>query len=221
MTNRIKIHRPRETVADLANIENTLHKRGYNIIAGTDEAGRGPLAGPVVAAAVILPHGLIIPNLADSKKLSQRQREFLFDEIAGSGAICSVGVIDNETIDRVNILRASLLAMHKAIMSLEKNPGFILVDGNFTIPNLDIPQMAIVGGDAICDSISAASIIAKVTRDRIMDKYQELYPHYSFSNHRGYPTKKHLDELEIFGPTDIHRKTFRPVEKIINKSLFD
>ncbi len=221
MPNRIKIYRPKETLAQLKDIECTLSKKGYNNIAGTDEAGRGPLAGPVVAAAVIIPKGVTISNLNDSKKLTKNQREKLFEEIAASGAICSVGVIDNETIDRINILRASLLAMQKAILSLEVKPDFILVDGTFTVPNVTTPQMAIIGGDAICDSISAASIIAKVTRDRIMDKYQELYPDYTFANHRGYPTKRHLDELKNYGPTDIHRKTFRPVEKLLNKSLFE
>jgi len=220
MPNRIKIYRPKETRAQLKDIECSLFKKGYNNIAGTDEAGRGPLAGPVVAAAVIIPKGVTISNLNDSKKLTKNQRETLFEEIAASGAICAVGVIDNETIDRINILRASLLAMQKAILSLEIKPDFILVDGTFTVPNVTTPQMAIIGGDAICDSISAASIIAKVTRDRIMDKYQELYPDYTFANHRGYPTKRHLDELKNFGPTDIHRKTFRPVEKLLNKSLF-
>jgi len=221
MPNRIKIYRPKETPAELKDIERTLLNKGYNNIAGTDEAGRGPLAGPVVAAAVIIPKAVTIENLNDSKKLTKKQREVLFEKIVTSGAICSVGVIDNETIDRINILKASLLAMHKAILLLESQPDFILVDGSFTVPNLTIPQMAIIGGDAICDSISAASIIAKVTRDRIMDKYQEIYPDYSFSNHRGYPTKRHLDELNNFGPTDIHRKTFRPVEKLLNKTLFE
>jgi len=221
MPNRIKIYRPKETPAELKDIERTLLNKGYNNIAGTDEAGRGPLAGPVVAAAVIIPKAVTIENLNDSKKLTKKQREVLFEKIVTSRAICAVDVIDNETIDRINILKASLLAMHKAILLLESQPDFILVDGSFTVPNLTIPQMAIIGGDAICDSISAASIIAKVTRDRIMDKYQEIYPDYSFSNHRGYPTKRHLDELNNFGPTDIHRKTFRPVEKLLNKTLFE
>ncbi|MCP4705754.1 MAG: ribonuclease HII [candidate division Zixibacteria bacterium] len=221
MPNRIKIYRPKETQAELKEIESTLSKKGYSNIAGTDEAGRGPLAGPVVAAAVIIPKDVNIPNLNDSKRLTKNQREKLFEEIASSDAICSVGVIDNEIIDRINILKASLLAMNKAISSLGVEPDFVLVDGSFTVPNITIPQMAIVGGDAICASISAASIIAKVTRDRIMDKYQEIYPDYSFVNHRGYPTKRHIDELKQFGPTDIHRKTFKPVEKLLNKTLFE
>ncbi len=218
MPNRIKIHRSREFQADLKDLERTLFSRGYRYIAGTDEAGRGPLAGPVVAAAVIMPRDLSIPNLTDSKKLSHHQRDELFDEIAASGAFCSVGIIDNDTIDCVNILKASLMAMRKAVLSLDVRPDFVLIDGTFTIPNLDIPQMAIISGDALCCSISAASIIAKVTRDRIMDRYQELYPQYSFSSHRGYPTKQHLDELKNYGPTAIHRKTFRPVEELLSKT---
>jgi len=221
MPPKIKLYRSKEDIAALKNIEYSLQKKGYRYIAGTDEAGRGPLAGPVVAAAVMLFEPLAINGLDDSKKLTARRREELFEEIISSPAVCAVGIMDNDIIDRTNILKASLLAMRKAVMSLDVRPQFILVDGTQPIPNLDIPQYAIVGGDSLCQSISAASIIAKVTRDRIMDKYQELYPDYSFSCHRGYPTPQHLDELKIFGPTEIHRKTFRPVEEIINKSLFD
>ena len=221
MPTRIKLHRTKEILSGQKNIERSLLGRGFKIVAGTDEAGRGPLAGPVVAAAVILPEKIKIVGLNDSKKLSPRLREQLFEEIAACGAVCSVGVIDHETIDRVNILKASLLAMRKAVMSLKVNPQFVLVDGTFTIPNLNFPQMAVINGDSLCDSIAAASIVAKVTRDRIMEKYQELYPNYSFASHRGYPTRKHLDELKNYGPTDIHRKTFRPVEEILNKSIFD
>ena len=215
MPTTLKINRSFGLMPDLAQIEESLCAKGYNFVAGVDEAGRGPLAGPVVAAAVIIPKGVVIPGVDDSKKLSPRRREELFDDIAAAGAICAVGIIDNVTIDQVNILRASLLAMRKAVMSLGTKPEMILVDGNHTIPNLEIPQFAIVGGDSICACISAASIIAKVTRDRIMDKYQELYPEFSFSEHRGYPTAKHLDELRMFGPTEIHRRTFRPVEEIL------
>jgi ribonuclease HII len=215
MSGTLKMNRPFEMLPDLTRVEKSLFEKGYKLIAGVDEAGRGPLAGPVVAAAVAMPCGLKIDGIADSKKLSRRRREELFDLIINSEALCAVGVIDNITIDKVNILRASLMAMRKAVISLAAKPEFILVDGPYTIPNVEIPQFAIVGGDALCDSISAASIIAKVTRDRIMDKYQELYPDFSFSIHRGYPTPQHLEELRIFGPTEIHRKTFRPVEEII------
>ena len=186
-----------------------------------DEAGRGPLAGPVVAAAVIIPKGLVIEGVCDSKKLSHRRREELFADIINSEAITAVGIINHDEIDRYNILKASLMAMRKAILGLEKKPEFVLVDGNQNVPNLDIPQIAVVSGDAICKSVSAASIIAKVTRDRIMDKFQEMYPQYSFSEHRGYPTPKHLEELKRFGPTEIHRKSYRPVEELLTKTLFD
>ncbi len=215
MPNLLKLNRSFEMLPNLEQVEKSLFEKGYNYIAGVDEAGRGPLAGPVVAAAVIFPRGLIIEGLDDSKKLSAKRRDLLFDEIAASGAICSVGVIDNLTIDKINILRASLLAMRKAVTALKTKPEFILVDGTYTIPNLDFPQFAIIGGDALCASISAASIIAKVTRDRIMDKYQEIYPEFSFSVHRGYPTPQHLNELRTNGPTEIHRRTFRPVEEIL------
>ncbi|SYZ74609.1 Ribonuclease HII [Candidatus Zixiibacteriota bacterium] len=215
MPNLLKFNRSFDLLPNLEQVEKSLLEKGYNFIAGVDEAGRGPLAGPVVAAAVIFPRGVIIEGLDDSKKLSAKRRDLLFDEIAASGAFCAVGVIDNITIDKINILRASLLAMRKAVISLKTKPEFVLVDGSHTIPNLDLPQFSIIGGDALCASISAASIIAKVTRDRIMDKYQEIYPEFSFSVHRGYPTPQHLNELRTNGPTEIHRRTFRPVEEIL------
>jgi len=215
MPTMLKLNRPFEMLPDLTRVEESLFNKGYNLVAGVDEAGRGPLAGPVVAAAVVIPKGTVIEGVADSKKLSARRRDQLFDEIVAANAICAVGIIDNFTIDKINILKASLLAMRKAVVALVSKPEFILIDGPYTIPNLDIPQFAIVGGDALCGCISAASIIAKVTRDRIMDKYQELYPDFSFSVHRGYPTPQHLNELKMYGPTEIHRRSFRPVEEII------
>jgi ribonuclease HII len=205
-------------IPDMTMIEKSLFKRGHNFIAGVDEAGRGPLAGPVVAAAVILPIDHNIEGLDDSKKLSAKRREILFEEIADSGAVCAVGIIDNDTIDKINILKASLTAMRKAVMSLETSADFILVDGSFTIPNLDLPQFALVGGDKYCNSISAASIVAKVTRDRIMDRYQKLYPQFSFGQHRGYPTRLHLEELKEHGPTEIHRRSFKPVEQVLKQT---
>jgi len=216
MPTTLKLPKSLLQLPDLTRVEDSLGEKGYSYIAGVDEAGRGPLAGPVVAAAVIIPEGVTIDGVADSKKLSPKRRDILFDEIAQSGAICSVGVIDHVTIDKINILKASLMAMRKAVTTLEHCPDFVLVDGSFTIPHLDIPQLSVVGGDNICASISAASIIAKVTRDRIMDRYQEMYPEFSFSAHRGYPTAKHLEELRTHGPTEIHRKTFRPVEEILS-----
>jgi ribonuclease HII len=213
----LKLDNLLKAVPELTRLEGSLLDKGYEFIAGVDEAGRGPLAGPVVAAAVIIPKGIVIDGVKDSKKLTPARRDELFDEIAASGAFCAVGIIDNDTIDQINILKASLLAMRKAIITLEQPPQFILVDGTYTVPNIDTPQMAIVGGDRYCPSISAASIIAKVTRDRIMDKYQELYPDFSFGCHRGYPTQKHIDELKEYGPTEIHRKTFRPVSELLQQ----
>ncbi|UCG62219.1 MAG: ribonuclease HII [Candidatus Zixiibacteriota bacterium] len=200
----------------MAHLEQMLAEKGYRAICGVDEVGRGPLAGPVVAAAVIMPPEIEIVGLTDSKKLSAHRREEIFEEIVELGLICAVGVIDHETIDRINILRASLMAMRKAVMELKQAPDIILVDGNYPIPNIEQPQFAVVGGDRQCQSISAASIVAKITRDRIMDKYQAMFPSFSFSKHKGYPTPEHMDELRVYGPTDIHRKSFKPVAELIN-----
>ncbi|MFQ5608176.1 MAG: ribonuclease HII [Candidatus Zixiibacteriota bacterium] len=192
-------------------IDEFLDRSGYKTVTGVDEAGRGPLAGPVVAAAVILPDDVTIDGLDDSKKLSAAQREELFEEIAEREIPVSVGIIDNRTIDQMNILRASLMAMRRSVCGLKPKPECCLVDGSFEIPNLEIAQMAIVDGDAIHPAIAAASIVAKVTRDRIMRQYDEIYPQYSFAEHFGYPTPKHLKELKKHGPTSIHRRSFKPV----------
>ena len=202
---------------DLDRIEEMLIEKGYRAVCGVDEVGRGPLAGPVVAAAVILPADEQIEGLDDSKKLSPLRREKLFDAIANSSALCSVGVIDNECIDKMNILKASLMAMRKAVMDLKQSPDFVLVDGTFTIPNIDYPQLAVVKGDGRCRAIAAASIVAKVTRDRIMDRLEALYPSFSFSKHKGYPTADHLDELNLNGPCEIHRKSFKPVAQLLEQ----
>ena len=199
---------------DLSIIEDGLHAKGHKYLCGVDEAGRGPLAGPVVAAAVIMPVGLTISGLNDSKQLTAGQRDRIFQHIADLGIVCAVGIIDHETIDKVNILRASLMAMRKAVIDLAQTPECVLVDGTHAIPNLHIPQFAIVGGDGCCRSIAAASIVAKVTRDRIMDHYQELYPSFSFAVHKGYPTALHLRELEENGPCEIHRRSFKPVARL-------
>lgn len=200
---------------DFTMIEKRLSEKGYSTICGVDEVGRGPLAGPVVAAAVILPDDLQIEGIDDSKKLSVSKRERIFDEIINSKAICAIGIIDNETIDTINILKASLMAMRKAVMELKSSPDFILVDGSFPIPHLDYPQFSIVGGDGHCKSIGAASIIAKVTRDKIMCKYEALYPSFSFSKHKGYPTADHMKELNLHGVTEIHRRSFKPVAELL------
>ena len=198
-------------------LEEMLSARGFEAICGVDEVGRGPLAGPVVAAAVILPWDIKIEGLDDSKKLSPAKREALFDEIIQRSIPCAVGIIDHQTIDTINILQASLRAMRKAVIDLDKTPDVVLVDGNAAIPNLTQPQFTVVGGDRRCQAIAAASIIAKVTRDCIMDRYEELYPGFSFGAHKGYPTAAHLRELEQNGPCDIHRRSFKPVARLINQ----
>ena len=200
----------------LDNIEETMSQKGYQAICGVDEVGRGPLAGPVVAAALIMPMDLEIKGLDDSKKLTHLQRVRIFEEIVDLGLICSVGAINNEDIDKINIHKASLMAMRKAVMGLKQAPDFILIDGKFTIPNVNYPQLAVVSGDSRCKAIAAASIVAKVTRDRIMDKIQGLYPAFSFAKHKGYPTQAHLEELKANGPCEIHRKSFKPVAKYID-----
>lgn len=202
---------------DLSHLEQMLCDKGYDLICGVDEVGRGPLAGPVVAAALIMPIDFEIEGLTDSKKLSLRRREAIFEEIAQSGVTCAIGIIDNETIDKINILKASLMAMRKAVMDLKRSPDFVLVDGAFTVPKITQPQLAVIKGDLYCRSISAASVVAKVTRDRIMDRYESLYPSFKFSKHKGYPTPEHLAELEEHGPCDIHRKSFKPVAEILDR----
>lgn len=204
----------------LANLENMLRQKGYGVICGVDEAGRGPLAGPVVAAAVIIPTGEMIDGLDDSKRLSPARRDEIFDEIIQRAFPCAVGIIDHETIDRINILQASLCAMRKAVIDLKTTPDVVLVDGNHGIPRISQPQFTVVGGDHHCKAIAAASVIAKVTRDRIMDHYQALFPSFSFATHKGYPTARHIEELREHGPCEIHRKTFRPVAELMNQYAF-
>ncbi len=194
----------------MTSFERALHSTGYRSICGIDEAGRGPLAGPVVAAAVILPEDCFIEGLRDSKKLSPTRREIFFDHINAMACAVAVGIIDNETIDRVNILQATLLAMHEALKGLSKKPDFLLIDA-LTLPGLKIPQKGIIHGDDLSQSIAAASVIAKVTRDRLMCDYHETYPNYLFSRHKGYGTREHLRRIKEFGPCPLHRKTFRGV----------
>ena len=204
-------------MVDFSDIEQKLREKSYRMICGVDEAGRGPLAGPVVAAAVILPEDIEIDGLGDSKVLTEEVRERIFEEIMQLEIPCAVGIIDHVTIDRINILKASLLAMRKAISGLQPRPDFILVDGIYTVPQITQPQMAVVEGDGRCKAVAAASIVAKVTRDRIMDRYEDMYPQFTFSSHKGYTTPKHLIELRENGPCEIHRKTFRPVAEILNQ----
>ncbi len=202
---------------DFDHIEQMLADKGYKAVCGVDEAGRGPLAGPVVAAAVIIPPGVELQGVTDSKKLSSVRREEWFERIVELGLPCAVGIIDNECIDKMNILKASLMAMRKAVMDLKQAPDFVLVDGEYPVPKIEQPQFAIVGGDQRCRSVAAASIVAKVTRDRIMDHYQALYPSFSFSQHKGYPTPAHLEELRQHGPCEIHRRSFKPVADLLTE----
>ena len=184
------------------------------LIAGVDEAGRGPLAGPVVAAAVILDDRHVIDGLADSKKLSPRRRESLFDEIRAKALCCSIAQASVEEIDELNILQATLLAMRRAVMGLRLPPKLVLVDGN-RLPVLDIRAEAIVKGDDKVPAISAASILAKVTRDRWCLEYHQQFPQYGFDQHKGYGTADHLAALRLHGPCPQHRRTFRPVTDLL------
>lgn len=179
----------------------------YGAICGIDEAGRGPLAGPVVAGAVILPKDCDILYINDSKKLSEKKREMLYDEIMAKAVAVGVGVVSWERIDEINILQATYEAMRQAIAGLSTAPDLLLNDA-VTIPGVDIKQMPIIKGDAKSASIGAASIIAKVTRDRLMLKYHKLYPEYGFDTHKGYGTKAHIEALQKYGPCPIHRRSF-------------
>jgi len=196
--------------------ENYFRKKGYQLVAGVDEAGRGPLAGPVIAAAVILPLRHRIKGLDDSKKLSAKQREALFPLIQKKAISIGVGIVGPKTIDRINILNASLYANRLAIEQLAPQPHFILIDGKFKIIS-DIAQKCLVKGDSISDSIAAASIIAKVSRDKIMKKYDEVFPQYGFKSHKGYGTKKHIEEIFKNGPCEIHRQSFDPVRTLAER----
>ncbi len=187
--------------------ENKKYAEGYSFVCGCDEAGRGPLCGPVVAAAVILPRDVEIEGLNDSKKLSEKKREKLFPiiiEKAVSYAICQASP---EEIDEINILNASMLAMKRAVAALSVKADFALIDGNCS-RGFDIPTETIVGGDAKSMSIAAASVLAKVTRDRLCIEDDKLYPEYGIAKHKGYPTKEHMDAVRLHGPSPIHRKTF-------------
>lgn len=183
-----------------------------DLLAGVDEVGRGPLAGPVVAAAVILDPNKPITGLIDSKKLSQKKREFLAEEIKSKALAWSLGRAEVEEIDELNILQASLLAMKRAIESLQTEPDMVVVDGLYT-PEVVYKKEAIIKGDSLIPAISAASIIAKVARDDEMINFDEIYPGYGFSSHKGYPTKQHIESLERLGVTVIHRRSFAPVAK--------
>ena len=190
-------------------------KNTNNIIAGVDEAGRGPLAGPVVAAAVILPKNHSIEGLIDSKKLTAKKREKLYKEITN---ICDygIGIVSHRTIDKINVLQATFKAMRVAILNLKQKPDNTLIDG-YGLPDQVIKNEGVIGGDNLIECISAASIIAKVTRDELMLKIDDIFPEYGFAKHKGYGTKAHMENLNIYKACPIHRKTFSPVKKNIPK----
>jgi ribonuclease HII len=202
-------------VAALWYYEREALSRGYRTVAGIDEAGRGPLAGPVVAAAVVLPLSFDTDGIYDSKQISEKKREAAFEKIMNMAHCVGVGVVEPQVIDRINILQATYSAMRAAVGRLAVQPDFCLVDG-YPIQGFEYPQNGIVDGDCKSVSIAAASIIAKVTRDRIMCEYDRIYPQYGFSRHKGYPTPEHIRMLSVHGVCEIHRRSFAPVSEELN-----
>jgi len=197
--------------------EDKLKSQGYELIAGIDEVGRGALAGPVVASAVILPHPANLPwfgLVRDSKELNYKKRASLFDLITEEAIAVGIGIVPPQTIDTINILKATRLAMMQAVEKLPKQPSFLLID-RLSLSQCPIPQMGITRGDKSCLSIACASIIAKVTRDRMMDELDIMYPGYGFAQHKGYGTRKHISCLQKLGPSPIHRLYFAPVRNAI------
>lgn len=194
-------------VEGLWRLEEELFNNGIKIIAGIDEAGRGPLAGPVVAAAVILPKGIFIEGINDSKKVSKSKRETIYERVMREAVGVGIGVVENDIIDDINILNATKFAMIKAVKELPCIPQYLLIDA-LELSDIDIEQKGIIGGDGKSISIAAASIIAKVTRDRIMEAYDSLFPEYKFGVHKGYGTAEHYKILKLNGVTSIHRKSF-------------
>lgn len=187
--------------------ENNIYAKGYSAVCGCDEAGRGPLCGPVVAAAVILPKGAVIEGLDDSKKLTEKKREKLFEIIKQTAVAYAIAEASPEEIDEINILNASMLAMRRAVDMLSIKTDFALIDGNCS-RGFDIPTETVIKGDSKSYSIAAASVLAKVTRDRGCAELDKTYPMYGIAKHKGYPTKEHMDAVRRFGPSPIHRKTF-------------
>lgn len=192
----------------LKEFENKLYSEGLKYIAGIDEAGRGPLAGPVVVGIAIMKPDSFIEGVNDSKKISEKKRELLYEQITNEAIDWSVGIVDQNEIDEINILNATKKALHMAITNLKIKPDKILVDALEHIDTCGIPYTSIIKGDAKVYSISAASIIAKVTRDRMMKEYDEIYPEYGFAGHKGYGTAKHIQAIKTYGPCPLHRKTF-------------
>lgn len=203
----MKIEKENITYKPSWDYEELYYKKGYINVAGIDEAGRGPLAGPVVAAAVILDRKKDVSGINDSKKLSEKKRNLLYSVITKEALAIGIGVVDEATIDLINIKNATHLAMKKAIENLKLEPDFLLIDAE-SLKDIKIPQLAIIKGDCRCFSIAAASIIAKVERDRIIVSYESIYPGYGFARHKGYGTKEHFECIRKYGLLPIHRRTF-------------
>ncbi len=197
----------KENQTDLWSIERTCFESGCQLICGVDEAGRGPLAGPVCAAAVILPPELQIPGLNDSKKLTDKKRRELFDVIVSEAVSYGIAMVSETEIDEINILQATFRAMEQAVARMDVHPDLVLVDGNRS-PGLPLPVKTVVKGDSLSANIAAASILAKVTRDRFMEQMDQVYPQYGFAVHKGYGTKRHYEALREYGPSSLHRMTF-------------
>lgn len=213
--NNIFDEHERRRLQELNVFEETARFQGFKVIAGVDEAGRGPLAGPVVAAVCVIPESIFIPGVNDSKKLTPEQRAEVFKWITSDGRIqYAVGVISPKEIDQINIFQATIRAMLQAISKLECQPEYLLVDG-LQLPHPKIPCQKIIQGDAKSQSIGAASIIAKETRDRLMEAYHQEWPTYGFNKHKGYGTSKHLEAIAKYGPCPIHRLTFEPLKSLV------
>ena len=210
-----RAQKERERLHAMYAYERAAAEAGRTIVAGVDEAGRGPLAGPVAVAAVILPQECHLPRLNDSKKLSAAVREALYDEIVNAAISYHVTLIDAETIDRMNILQATRMGMYEAIDALSPTPDEVLIDA-VELPKLTMPSNSIIKGDAKSASIAAASILAKVTRDHLMEQYDTEYPNYGFAKHKGYGTQEHIDAIRKYGVCPIHRKSFEPIRSMLN-----
>ena len=201
---------------DLYQYEKELWKNGINLIAGMDEVGRGPLIGPVVTACVILPKDFVLDGLTDSKKLSEKKREEFYDYIIKHAISVGIGMMDEKVIDEVNIYEATKLAMYQAVEKGKVKPEHVLIDA-MKLDKLEMPSTSIIKGDAKSISIAAASVIAKVTRDRMMIELDKKYPMYGFKSHKGYPTKKHIEAIKEYGLIDGYRKTFKPISEMVKE----
>ena len=201
---------------DLYQYEKELWKNGINLIAGMDEVGRGPLIGPVVTACVILPKDFVLEGLTDSKKLSEKKREEFYDYIMEHAINVGIGMMDEKVIDEVNIYEATKLAMYQAVEKSKVKPEHVLIDA-MKLDKLEMPSTSIIKGDAKSISIAAASVIAKVTRDRMMIELDKKYPMYGFKSHKGYPTKKHIEAIKEYGLINGYRKTFKPISEIVKE----